>query len=317
MTDKSPTSVGDRNVKFDGDSDGVHDGDGRNATDDDHGDDGRNEANGEHDADGDAPTEPVPEQSIATSNSNVDVDELMATYRDVGFTVGESGSVDSWRKSPDSSDRGRRLYDSWSGHPRFYDGVMGLTRSMREDTFEALAPESGERILDLACGPGTNFEVLSEGVGPSGVVVGLDFSAGMIERATERANERASVGDRSNVHVVHGDAAVTCGPDGYFDAVLVTFALHTMAAAQTVIENVRDVLRPGGRFVVLDSRPITDGLARYLNPFYERLISWTVDHQRDIDTLALLEATFEEVTVVERYDAGAGYLAVATNPTDA
>ena len=184
---------------------------------------------------------------------------------------------------------------------------------MRTDTFEVLSPDSGERILDLACGPGTNFEALSTGVGSSGVVVGLDVSAGMIDRAVERATD----GGRSNVHVVHGDAAVTCGPDEYFDAVVVTFALHTMPAAHAVIENVRDTLRPGGRFVVLDSRPISEGPARYCNPLYERLAAWTVNHQRGVDTLALLEATFAEVAVHERYDAGAGYLAVATKPTDA
>lgn len=179
---------------------------------------------------------------------------------------------------------------------------------MRAETFDALSLEPGETVLDLACGPGTNFERLRDGVGSDGAVLGLDYSPGMTRRATELNDERGW----ENVHVVRVDAATTCGPEATFDAAVVTFALHTMAEARSVVENVHEALEPGGRFVVLDARPLTDGPATLCNPLYERAIARTVNHQRGLDTLPLLRGTFESVELVDTYDAGAGYLAVAT-----
>ncbi len=240
------------------------------------------------------------------------VDEILAGYRDEGATVIRAQSSGSNVASAPHSDRGRHLYDWWSSREWLYPAVMQLAGPLRSDTFDALSLESGETVLDLGCGPGTNFERLREAVGSEGSVIGLDYSPGMVRRAAELVDER----DWSNVHVILADATETCGPAETIDAVVTTFALHTMPGAGAVIENVREVLRPGGRFVVLDSRPVTDGPARFVNPLYERVIAWAVNHQRGLDTQKLLTESFPAVRVVETYDAGAGYLGVATKDAD-
>ncbi|WP_247728716.1 class I SAM-dependent methyltransferase [Halovivax limisalsi] len=241
-----------------------------------------------------------------TTGRNTVDSALLDSFRADGATVvtTDPGGSEPTRAE---GDRGRSLYDWWSDRDWLYDRVMALTAGMRDETFDALALESGETVLDLACGPGTNFERLREAVGPDGTVVGLDYSSGMVQSARKAVDERGW----ENVHVVRADAAATCGPDDAFDAVVTTFALHTFPDAAGALENVRDALAPDGRFAVLDSRPLTDGPFRFLNPLYERVIARTVNHQRGVDTLELLEATFETVDVVETWDAGAGYLAVA------
>ncbi|WP_254862907.1 class I SAM-dependent methyltransferase [Halovivax gelatinilyticus] len=255
-----------------------------------------------------------PDQESDVIGTDDCADVILDSFDATGATVLSEGTDRTYTDAVDEldvdgdPDRGRGLYDWWSGKERLYDGVMGLAEPLREDTFEALSLESDEIVLDLACGPGTNFERLRDGVGPDGAVIGLDYSPGMARQAAELVDEQGW----SNVTVVLGDATNTCGPDQAFDVIVTTFALHTMADANTVIENAYDALAPDGRFVVLDSRPITDGPARIVNPIYERLIAWTVNHQRGQDTRSLLEETFDSIDVVETYDAGAGYLAVAT-----
>ncbi|MFC3959916.1 class I SAM-dependent methyltransferase [Halovivax cerinus] len=242
---------------------------------------------------------------VGMAGTNSADPDLLDAFRADGATVVSRDDVAAL--DPTAHDRGRSLYDWWSDRDWLYDAVIGLAGSLRDDTFDALALEPGETVLDLACGPGTNFEVLREAVGPDGTVVGLDYSPGMVQSARTQVDERGW----ENVHVVQADASVTCGPDDAFDAVVTTFALHTFPDAAGALETVHDALAPDGRFVVLDSRPLTDGLASRINPVYERVIEWMVNHQRGVDTLELLRETFERVRVVETYDGGAGYLAVA------
>lgn len=206
-----------------------------------------------------------------------------------------------------ADERGPRLYDRWSDHGFLYGSVMALAAPMRARAFDALAAESGERVLDLACGPGINFERLRDDVGPEGSVVGLDYSAGMVRRARGRAAE----GGWANVHVVRADATRPFGFDEGFDAALTTMALHTMADVDAVVANVHDVLRPGGRFVVLDGRGFQTWPATLLNPVFERVLAATVNHRPDQEPLRALRSTFGSVDVVEEFDLGAGYLAVA------
>lgn len=247
---------------------------------------------------------PTDADSTETTGTNTTDSTLLDAFRADGATVVTAAQSESTRAD---RDRGRSLYDWWSDRDWLYDGVMAMAAGMRDETFDTLALEPGETVLDLGCGPGTNFERLREAVGPDGIVVGLDYSPGMV------ATARTLVDDRGweNVHVVQADASSTCGPDDAFDAIVTTFALHTFPDAAGALENVHDALAPDGRFVVLDSRPLTDGPLRVLNPLFERIISCAVNHQRGVDTLDLLEATFEGVDVVETWDGGAGYLAVA------
>jgi len=108
-------------------------------------------------------------QAVAGKNSGVTGDENQPTV--------------------EGSPRGQRVYNRWSGHGKLYETVMNMAASLREDAFAELSLQPGETVLDLGCGPGINFPLLRDGVGPDGTVVGLDYSPGMTERATARIQE--------------------------------------------------------------------------------------------------------------------------------
>jgi trans-aconitate methyltransferase len=100
---------------------------------------------------------------------------------------------------------------------------------------ELLAPQPGERILDLGCGDGALTRKLVE-LGCS--VVGVDAGPDMIRAARELGLD---------AHVVDGHE-LAFGRE--FDAVFSNAALHWMKRdPQEVIAGVARALRPGGRFV--------------------------------------------------------------------
>lgn len=99
---------------------------------------------------------------------------------------------------------------------------------------ELLAPQPGERILDLGCGDGALTEKL---VALGCDVVGVDASAEQVEAARRRGLD-ACIADCQ---------ALTFTQE--FDAVFSNAALHWMKRPDEVIAGVARALRPGGRFV--------------------------------------------------------------------
>ena len=101
-------------------------------------------------------------------------------------------------------------------------------------TVELLAPQPGERILDLGCGDGALTEKF---VAMGCTVVGVDASSNFIEAARSRGLD---------VRIADGERLTF---DSEFDAVFSNAALHWMKRADDVIDGVWRALKPGGRFV--------------------------------------------------------------------
>src|SRR5262249_20745475 len=91
------------------------------------------------------------------------------------------------------------------------------TRDMlrrRQLVRSALGARTGERILDVGCGPGFFVTELLEEVGPSGAVVGVDSSAPMLAVAARRCE------GIDNVAFHEADATAVPAEDASFDAAL-------------------------------------------------------------------------------------------------
>lgn len=203
-------------------------------------------------------------------------------------------------------ERGRRLYDWWAEHASLYAVVTRLSRPLREDAVDALDLAGGETVLDVGCGPGTNFGPLREAVGTGGRVVGLDLSRGMVRRARERVREAGW----GNVTVVRADATDPPLADGRFDAAVATLALTAMSDAGAAARGVRRALAADGRFAVVDAtlgeadHPLA---ARLLAPVYRRVANWNPG----VDVLEALRSAFGEAGVLARHDAGTTVVALA------
>ncbi|MSP12055.1 MAG: methyltransferase domain-containing protein [Chloroflexi bacterium] len=121
-------------------------------------------------------------------------------------------------------------------HGPAYDANHPYIWKFGASVVDLLAPQPGERILDLGCGTGH----LTQQIAQSGAeVVGLDAAPGMIEQARK---------NYPDLQFVLGDGADFQFPQS-FDAVFSNAALHWIKKSAQVVACVAAALEPGGRFV--------------------------------------------------------------------
>jgi SAM-dependent methyltransferase len=129
---------------------------------------------------------------------------------------------------------------------RLFMGAMGPgMRGEHEIALEMLALKRTDRVLDVACGPG-NFTRAFARAAPEGVVVGLDASKPMLDRAVVEDNP-------ANVSYVRGDAHALPFKDSSFDAVCCFAALYFISDPLTAVDEIVRVLAPGGRVALMTS----------------------------------------------------------------
>ncbi len=125
----------------------------------------------------------------------------------------------------------------------YHPGGRTLTRRLA--TVAGVQP--GERVLDVASGPGTTTLLLAREFGAT--VDGIDLAATSVERASAAA-AAAGVDDRVRFHV--GDAEQLPFPDGAFDVVISECAFCTFPDKPTAAAEFARVLAPGGRVGLTD-----------------------------------------------------------------
>lgn len=121
-------------------------------------------------------------------------------------------------------------------------------RKYKEESYEWLGLEEGDRVLDAGCGLGDDVFRMAERVGESGSVVGIDSSREMLQVA--RADARAG---GLPVDFVEGDLGALPFGEGAFGAARVDRVLQHVPAVEGVFRELGRVLEPGGRLLVYDN----------------------------------------------------------------
>jgi demethylmenaquinone methyltransferase/2-methoxy-6-polyprenyl-1,4-benzoquinol methylase len=148
-----------------------------------------------------------------------------------------------------SKEAARASYNRLS---RWYDMVAGSTeKKYRDWGLEKLSAQPGETILEIGFGTGHCLLALAKSVGPTGRVIGLDISDGMLAIARERLHGEG-LSDRVDLHL--GDAANLGFIEAdRLDGVFMSFTLELFDNPEIpkVLKECHRILKPGGRIAVV------------------------------------------------------------------
>jgi demethylmenaquinone methyltransferase / 2-methoxy-6-polyprenyl-1,4-benzoquinol methylase len=143
---------------------------------------------------------------------------------------------------------------------------LGLHRLWKRRTVAlALDGRPSPRLLDLCCGTG-DMGFLAEPK-TSARVVGADFTLSMLAVARRRKRER-----RSRAVFLQADALDLPFAAASFDAITVGYGLRNIAEPERALAEMRRVLAPGGRLVVLDFGKPANPAARLMYMAYLRTV---------------------------------------------
>ena len=149
---------------------------------------------------------------------------------------------------------------------------FGQAKLWRKKVLEKVAPQSGEKILDIAAGTGTSSMALKL---PGVEVVAADFSKGMLAEGKKRYPE---------LEFVFADAMKLPFKNNEFDVVTMSFGLRNVQDRDKALSEFLRVLKPGGRLVICEFSHVPGLLGvfyrAYLTlilPLVSRLASKTPD----------------------------------------
>jgi ubiquinone/menaquinone biosynthesis C-methylase UbiE len=128
---------------------------------------------------------------------------------------------------------------------RFYDEIMvpRMFEPWAELMLDQMKLQSGQAVLDVACGPGTVTRLAALRVGPSGRVTGCDLSPAMLDLARSKISVRAS----APTEYLECPAGSLRVPDDAFDLVTCQQGLQFFPDRPAALAEMRRALRPGGQ----------------------------------------------------------------------
>jgi demethylmenaquinone methyltransferase/2-methoxy-6-polyprenyl-1,4-benzoquinol methylase len=160
-------------------------------------------------------------------------------------------------------------YDLFS---KFYDLIIRLHSRDRQGSLRGFITKKanlseGDKALDLCTGTGSVAVELTKGVGGEGLVVGLDFSRGMLEKAKEKANRL----NLDQLYLVQANASQLPFKKSSFHGVTCSHAFYELKGEERkrAIDEVARILIDGGRFCLMEHAKPEKAFVRLL--FYIRI----------------------------------------------
>jgi demethylmenaquinone methyltransferase/2-methoxy-6-polyprenyl-1,4-benzoquinol methylase len=161
--------------------------------------------------------------------------------------------------------RVRGVFDSVAGNYDLMNDLMsgGLHRLWKRFALAQTGLRPGHRALDVASGTGDLGAGLARQVGKQGLAVLTDINREMLSRGRDRLIDR---GLAANVRFVIANAEALPFPDRSFDCVTIGFGLRNVTDKPAALADMRRLLKPGGRLLVLEfSKPTLE----ILKPAYD------------------------------------------------
>lgn len=151
-----------------------------------------------------------------------------------------------------------------------YDGLnrvisLGIDVSWRKKVVKLISENNPKHILDIATGTG-DLAIMMSSLQPN-KIIGLDISQGMLDVGKQKI-DKANLSDK--IEMIVGDSENMPFENDTFDAITVSFGVRNFENLNKGLTEILRVLKPGGKFVVLETSnptkfPFKQGYKLYTN----------------------------------------------------
>jgi demethylmenaquinone methyltransferase/2-methoxy-6-polyprenyl-1,4-benzoquinol methylase len=145
----------------------------------------------------------------------------------------------------------------------------GIDVGWRKKAIKQLISSKPQNILDVATGTG-DFAITSYEILKPEKITGIDISEGMLQIGRKKIEK---AGLQKNIELLKGDSEAILFDDNTFDAVTVAFGVRNFENLEKGLEEIRRVLKPGGKLVVLEFTKPSAPVIKQLYNFYMNTIT--------------------------------------------
>ena len=149
---------------------------------------------------------------------------------------------------------------------------FGLHRLWKTFAIQISGVGRGDRVLDVAGGTADLSLAFAKRVGREGQVWLTDINHAMLSRGRDRVFDKGYA-----LPVAQCDAEKLPFPDNWFDCVTVAFGLRNMTHKDVALAEMRRVLRPGGRLLVLEFSKVWGPLSPAYDFYSFKILPWMGD----------------------------------------
>lgn len=174
----------------------------------------------------------------------------------------------------DEQDKARRVrgvFDSVASKYDVMNDLMsgGLHRLWKRYTVMVANVKPGMRVLDIAGGTGDLALAFAKQAGPTGEVVHTDINLAMLGTGRDRLLDAGVA-----LPTVVCDAEKLPFPEARFDVVTVAFGLRNMTHKDAALREMRRVLKPGGKLLVLEFSRVARPLEKPYDWYSFKILPW-------------------------------------------
>ncbi|MEO6819370.1 MAG: bifunctional demethylmenaquinone methyltransferase/2-methoxy-6-polyprenyl-1,4-benzoquinol methylase UbiE [Ginsengibacter sp.] len=145
----------------------------------------------------------------------------------------------------------------------------GIDVGWRKKAIQQLIPDQPKYILDVATGTGDFAFTCNEMLHPN-KIIGIDISEGMLDIGRKKII-KANLQDK--IELIQGDSEAIEFADNSFDAVTVAFGVRNFENLEKGLSEIRRVLKPGGKLIILECTKPSAPVIKQLYHFYMKYIT--------------------------------------------
>jgi demethylmenaquinone methyltransferase/2-methoxy-6-polyprenyl-1,4-benzoquinol methylase len=145
----------------------------------------------------------------------------------------------------------------------------GIDIGWRKKAIKQLILAKPQKILDVATGTG-DFAITSYEILKPEKIIGIDISDGMLDIGRKKI---AKAGLENSIELINGDSEAILFDDNSFDAVTVAFGVRNFENLEKGLSEIKRVLKPGGKLIVLECTKPSLPVLKQLYNFYMKFVT--------------------------------------------